>query len=142
MVLGKKRERKNKEWTYHDPSQGLSVGDEPTGDQQAHCKENGHDSQPVPPSPPKSQKKTDTQDNTGDLAGNDIKARENQERPDHGRSQIAGRQSDGTYSALHVGHSTLVRIKRDGLDFSTSAAGCDRVTKFMKCDHQHLTRQR
>lgn len=118
------------------------MSDKPTSDQQSNGEEDGHDGQPVPSSPPESEKEADTQGNTSDFAGNDVKPRKDEQRSDHGRSQIPSRQSDRADPALHVGHSTLVRIKRDGFDFPAGTAGCNRMAKFMECDHQHLSRQR
>lgn len=37
-----------------------------------------------------------------------------------------------------MGYSTLVRIERDGLDFSARAARGDGMAKFMEGDDQHL----
>lgn len=39
---------------------------------------------------------------------------------------------------LTVGDTAFTRIKRDGFNTTTSAAGSDGMPKLMKCDDQHL----
>lgn len=120
--------------TYHDPSQRLTMDDKPTGNQQPHSKQNGDNRQPIPPRPPKREQKANPQDDTSNLAGDNIEPRENQQRPDNRRSQVSSRQSDRADSALHVRDAALVRIEGYGFDSSTGAAGSYRMAKFVKGD--------
>ena len=115
------------------------MSDKPTRNEQSHRKKNGDDRQPIPPSPPKREKEADAQNNTGNLACDNIKPGENQKRPDDRRPQIARGQSDGAHSSLHMRDTSLVWIQRDRFDSASGAAGGNSMAEFMKRNHQHLS---
>lgn len=114
------------------------MDDKPTGHQQPHSQQDSDNGQPVPPSPPQRKQKANPQDDTSNLAGDNIEPRENQQRPDNRRSQVPSRQRDCADSALHMRDASLVRIQGYGFDSSTGAAGRDRMTELVEGDDQHL----
>lgn len=126
------------ESAYHHPSQRLSMRNKPTSHQQPNRKQHSNDGQPVPPRPPEREQKANTQDDTSDLARDDIETGKDQQRTDNRRTEVAGRECDCRHSTLHVGDSAFVGIEGDGLDSAAGATGGYGVAEFVEGDDQHL----
>lgn len=114
------------------------MDDKPASDKKPHSQENGQDGQPISLAPPKSQEETDTKNHTGDLAGDNVEAAEDQERADQRRTEIASWKRDGALSADHVRHTTFARVERDGFDATSCTDSSNCVSELMESNHQHL----
>lgn len=132
------KKKNSKLQTHHYKSQRLGVSNKPACHQQPDSEEDGDNSQPVPPSPPEGQQKAHAQDDAGQLARDDVKAAEDEQRTDQGRPEIPRGEREGADSALHVGDASLAGIQRDGLDTAAGAAGRDGVSEFVERNDQHL----
>lgn len=114
------------------------MNNKPTCNQQPHGQQHRDDRQPIPPGPPEREQKANPQDDTGDFACDNVKPRENQQRADDRRAQIAGREGHGAHPALHVRNASFVRVERDGFDSAAGAAGGYGMAEFVEGDDQHL----
>jgi hypothetical protein len=124
--------------TYNNESQGLGVDDEPTGDQESHGEQHGHDGEPIPLPPPKGQEEADGKHKTSDLARDNIETAENEQRANEGGAEIASGKGDCAYAADHMRDTSLAGVKRDGLDATTGADGGDGMSKLVEGDDKHL----
>jgi hypothetical protein len=124
--------------TYHHKPQRLGMINEPTSNKQPHSEEDGDNSQPVSPRPPKRQQKAARKDEAGDLARNDVEATEDEQSANDGRAEVAGRQRDEAFAALHVRHAALVWVELDGDHLASGAACRNGVAELVEGDHEHL----
>lgn len=83
----------------------------PTRNQQAHSKQNRQNRQPVLPRPPKRKQETHAQNNTRDLARDDVKPAEYKQGAYQRRPEVASRQGDSADSALHCGDAAFVGVQ-------------------------------
>jgi hypothetical protein len=77
--------------------------DEPKSYQQTNGEKNGHNGQPIFPSPPQSEQEAYTQNDACDFTRNYVEAAEGQQGANQARSEVACRQSDILLSTTHVG---------------------------------------
>lgn len=102
----------------HYEAQRLSMSNEPAAGQQSHSQQYGEDGQPVPLAPPERQQEADTQNDAGDLAGDDVEATKREQSSHERRPEVARGQREGGDAAAHVRHTALARIQADALDAS------------------------
>src|SRR5437773_5139597 len=95
--------------------------DKPTSDKQSDRKQDSQNREPISPSPPKSEQEAYAQNYTGDFARDNVEATEDEQCADQGGPKIASRERQGADASSHVGYTDLMRIERDGHDFSSSA---------------------
>jgi hypothetical protein len=86
------------------------VFNEPTSYQQSHRQQDSNNRQPILTCPPQSEQKAHTQHNTSNLAGNDIKTTKGEKGTYEAGPEIASRQSNGLYAALHVRDAAFMRV--------------------------------
>lgn len=67
------------------------MDDEPACNDKTHGEEDGQDRQPISLAPPEREQKADAQDHTGDFAGDNVEAAEDEQGSDEGGAQVAGR---------------------------------------------------
>jgi hypothetical protein len=77
--------------------------DEPKSYQQTNGEENGHNGQPIFPSPPQSKQEAYTQDDARDFTRNYVEAAEGQQGPNQAGSEVSCGQGDELLSTTHVG---------------------------------------
>lgn len=114
------------------------MNNKPTRDQQPHRKQYRDDRQPIPPSPPEREQKANSQDDTSNLARDNVKPREDQQRADNRRAQIAGGEGHGAYSSLHMRDPSFVGIEGDGFDSAAGTAGGYSMAELVEGDDKHL----